>query len=87
MMTVCLFVYHKLFSCIAMNFIKKEVSQMILIPILLVVAFIYLFNGDNKISISNQHNDPERKLKERYINGEIDEETYLRMKSVLNGKS
>jgi len=45
-----------------------------------------MFKDDHKINFSSNQNNPEQKLKERYINGDIDEETYLKMKSVINGK-
>ncbi|MFH5836445.1 SHOCT domain-containing protein [Proteiniclasticum sp. C24MP] len=53
---------------------------------ILVIAVVYLLvKGDTKVNFT-QKESPEQKLKERYINGEIDEETYLRMKSVIHGK-
>jgi uncharacterized membrane protein len=56
---------------------------MMFVPILLIM-FILLYlrdKGDNHPSRSDR--DAVLKLKERYIRGEIDEETYFRMKSVI----
>lgn len=56
---------------------------MMFVPILLIM-FILLYlrdKGDNHPSRSDR--DAVLKLKERYICGEIDEETYFRMKSVI----
>ena len=56
---------------------------MMFIPILIIVL-VYLFvSGDGKKVLSKYDDSSERILKERFVNGEIDEETYLRMKSVL----
>lgn len=52
---------------------------------LLIIALYFLVKGDSRVHFA-QKESPEQKLKERYINGEIDEETYLRMKSVIHGK-
>lgn len=56
---------------------------MMLIPILLVVLVYYLLTSDKKsISIKSEDN-AESILKERYVNGEIDEETFRKMRSVI----
>lgn len=59
---------------------------MIFVIVLILVVVYYMFKDDEKINFSTNQNNPEQKLKERYINGEIDEETYLKMKSVINGR-
>lgn len=56
---------------------------MMLVPILLIVLVYYLLTSDKKsISINSQDN-AESILKERYVNGEIDEETFRKMRSVI----
>ena len=56
---------------------------MMLVPILLVMLVYYLLTSDKKrISINSQDN-AESILKERYVNGEIDEETFRKMRSVI----
>lgn len=56
---------------------------MMLVPILLVVLVYYLLTSDKKsISIKSEDN-AESILKERYVNGEIDEETFRKMRSVI----
>lgn len=56
---------------------------MMLVPILLIVLIYYLLTSDKKsISIKNEDN-AESILKERYVNGEIDEETFRKMRSVI----
>lgn len=56
---------------------------MFLIPVLLLV-FLYLhYNDRDRLHPSSKGNTALTKLKERYIGGEIDEETYLRMKTVI----
>jgi len=59
---------------------------MAFVLVLVLAAFYFMFKDDHKMNFGSNQNNPEQKLKERYINGEIDEETYLRMKSVINGK-
>jgi len=59
---------------------------MFFVIVLILVVVYYMFKDDNKINFNTHQNNPEQKLKERYINGEIDEETYLKMKSVINGR-
>lgn len=56
---------------------------MMLVPILLVVLVYYLLTSDKKsISIKSEDN-AEIILKERYVNGEIDEETFRKMRAVI----
>ena len=56
---------------------------MMLVPILLIVLVYYLLTSDKKsISIKSEDN-AEIILKERYVNGEIDEETFRKMRSVI----
>lgn len=57
---------------------------MMLIPIILIAGLFYILTKDDKINISKDHKDPQARLKERYIRGEIDEETYYKMKSVID---
>ena len=59
---------------------------MIFVLVLVLAVFYFMFKDDHKINFNSNQNNPEQKLKERYINGDIDEETYLKMKSVINGK-
>jgi putative membrane protein len=56
---------------------------MMLVPILVIVLVYLMVSGDGKKFLSKNEDNPERVLKERFVNGEIDEETYLKMKSVL----
>lgn len=64
--------------------------MMILIWIIIGLGIYYFmrnnsFNNDNSCcSTSKNKKTPEEILKERFINGEIDEETYLKMKDTLN---
>lgn len=56
---------------------------MFLIPVLLLV-FLYLhYNAPERLRPSSKGNSALMKLKERYVLGEIDEDTYLRMKTVI----
>ncbi len=56
-----------------------------IVPFLILIGVVYLLLKDDKgIKFNTHQNSPEQKLKERYVHGEIDEETYLRMKSVIN---
>jgi uncharacterized membrane protein len=55
---------------------------MIFVLVLILIVVYFMFK-DDKINFNTNQNNPEQKLKERYINGEIDEETYLKMKSVI----
>ena len=56
---------------------------MMLVPILVIVLVYLMVSGDGKKFLSKNEDSSERVLKERFVNGEIDEETYLKMKSVL----
>lgn len=52
--------------------------------ILIIILAIFYYNMNERGSIKfNEKDNALVKLKERYINGEIDEETYLKMKKVL----
>lgn len=57
---------------------------MMFIPIILVAGLFYVLTKDNRINPTNSKRDPETRLKERFIRGEIDEETYYKMKSVID---
>ncbi|HZH93501.1 MAG TPA: SHOCT domain-containing protein [Tissierellaceae bacterium] len=58
--------------------------MMIVVALLIGVAIYYLVTGDNPVGRGpNRGNGPEDKLKERFVQGEISEEEYLRMKEVL----
>jgi uncharacterized membrane protein len=58
--------------------------MMIIVALLIGVAVYYLLTGDNPVGKGPvRGNGPEDKLKERFVNGEIDEEEYIRMKEVL----
>lgn len=50
--------------------------------LIIVGLIIYYFYKNNGGSMT-LNNEAEEKLKHRFINGEIDEETYLRMKNIL----
>lgn len=58
-----------------------------LIPLILLVLIIFsgykLFGGDKGKETKIKHGDPLLIVKERYANGEIDEEEYMKMKKVL----
>ena len=59
-----------------------------MILIWIIVGFgIYYFlknNTSSCCSTNKNQKSPEEILKERFVNGEIDEETYLKMKNTLN---
>lgn len=58
---------------------------MILIWVALIFGIYYLFVNKGTANIRfNGNKDPEEVLKERYVNGEIDEEAYKRMKETIN---
>lgn len=60
--------------------------MMILIWALIGFAIYYLIteNKDDSKNKNNTKKDPVEILKLRYVNGEIDEETYHRTRKVLN---
>ncbi|WP_207740811.1 SHOCT domain-containing protein [Alkalibacter mobilis] len=51
--------------------------------ILIGVLIYFLATGDNFSTVVKKNNNAEELLKERFVRGEIDEETYYRMKRVL----
>jgi uncharacterized membrane protein len=54
-----------------------------LLPIV-VIGFLLYYGFNGKGNVPNFHrNDPNELLKERFVNGEIDEQTYLQMKETL----
>ena len=58
---------------------------MILIWVLIGFAVYYLVtNNKAEENKNNNRKDPVEALKQRYVNGEIDEETYRRTLKVLN---
>ena len=60
--------------------------MMILLWIIIGFAVYYLMrnNAGGCCSTKQNKKDPEEILKERFAKGEIDEETYLKMKEALN---
>lgn len=54
--------------------------MMFIFPILIVAVLYLLYNSSDKFS---DKKSPEDTLKERFINGVIDETTYLHMKETL----
>ncbi len=56
--------------------------MMIILVVVVGLVLYYGFNGNGKLP-SFQKNDPNEMLKERFVNGEIDEQTYLQMKETL----
>lgn len=60
--------------------------MMIFIWILLGFGIYSLLKNTGGVNLKLDHrNDPEETLKQRYVNGEIDEETYTRMlKTIRN---
>lgn len=56
---------------------------MIVLPLLVLVVVYFLITGDKNKLFTQKEDEAENLLKERFVNGEIDEETYKRMKSVL----
>lgn len=63
----------------------KGELNMFLFPILLAVLIYYLVTN-NKVRnpLMMKNNDALEKLKIRFVNGEIDEETYIKMKETLS---
>jgi len=56
---------------------------MFVFPILLIVLVYFLFNNNQINYRTLQERNPEDILKKRYVNGEIDEDTYLKMSKVI----
>lgn len=56
--------------------------MMIILVVVIGLVLYYGFNGKGNIP-SFQKNDPTEMLKQRFVNGEIDEATYLQMKETL----
>ena len=54
------------------------------IPIILIAGVFYILTKDDRINTTKSSKDPQNRLKERFIRGEIDEETYYKMKSVID---
>ncbi len=54
--------------------------MMMMIGWLIIGFIIYHLIKDRGVSLINSDSNAESRLKERYVNGEIDEETYIRMK-------
>lgn len=46
-------------------------------------AFYYFYNNKNKLFHSTSDDSSEELLNRRFVKGEIDEETYLKMKETL----
>ena len=58
---------------------------MLLVPIIAAVIIYYLLAGGKSQKIVPVNQDlPLEELKKRFVMGEIDEETYLRMKRVIS---
>lgn len=58
--------------------------MMFLFLIILIMVVYYLFyNTDKNSNLFNKNNSAQELLKERFIRGEIDEKTYLRMKETI----
>ncbi|MBC7088136.1 MAG: hypothetical protein H5T96_06560 [Tissierellales bacterium] len=51
-----------------------------MLVILLLIIILYVLYKNGQLDFHNKEDESLKKLKEKYINGEIDEETYLRMK-------
>ncbi|HZK71395.1 MAG TPA: hypothetical protein VFD03_07740, partial [Clostridia bacterium] len=64
---------------------KREVSELFIIFILIVIAVVVYFRNENPSSTCcmSKSNDAEILLKQRYINGEIDEDTYNKMMRII----
>ena len=58
----------------------------ILFLVLIGFGLYYFMKNDTNsyCSMNQKKKSPEEILKERFVNGEIDEETYLKMKKTLN---
>lgn len=48
--------------------------------LLIVILILFVLYKNGQLDFKHQEDESLRKLKEKYVNGEIDEETYLRMK-------
>jgi len=59
---------------------------MMIFGLILIGLVIYYFikNGELNLSKSSNGKTPEDILKERYVNGEIDEATFNKMKMTIN---
>ncbi|MBH1939838.1 SHOCT domain-containing protein [Mobilitalea sibirica] len=58
--------------------------MMIFFWILLIIILYYIFNDNERINITRrQDTSAVDVLKMRYVNGEIDEETFIRMKKTI----
>ena len=63
----------------------KGELNMLLFPILLAVLIYYLVaNHKMRSPLLMKNDDALEKLKIRFVNGEIDEETYIKMKETLS---
>jgi putative membrane protein len=58
-------------------------KMMFLFPIAIGLIIYFFFYKKDGIKFPNSNSSKE-KLKEKYINGEIDEETYLKMKKIID---
>ena len=56
---------------------------MFIFPVLLIIVVYLMLNKDQSFHQRIYKKSPEDKLKERYVNGEIDEEMYLRMSRTI----
>ena len=56
---------------------------MMLVPILLIILVYWLLSDGKKNIFIKGESNAESILKERYVNGEIDEETFRKMRSVI----
>jgi len=56
---------------------------MFIFPILLIILVYFLLNNNQTNYRVEHKRKPEDLLKERYINGEIDEEAYLKMSKLI----
>lgn len=58
--------------------------MMLIIPLLIAFGIYYIYKNNNgKIFEKNDSSKAEETLKFRYINGEIDDATYLKMMSLI----
>lgn len=57
---------------------------MMILLVVLIIAVIYFNTGGKSSQYFNKNSkNPEELLKERFVNGEIDEDTYLSMKETI----